>query len=71
MRQGFGDALSMAFELVATPALFAYIGLLVDRALGTVPLFVLLFSLIVLAYTVWKTFKSYERRMQRIERKDD
>src|SRR5205085_2570413 len=32
---GFGDALARAFEFVATPALFAFLGWLLDRWLGT------------------------------------
>lgn len=67
-RQGFGDALSMAFEMVATPALFAFFGFLLDRTIGTTPLFILLFSCIALTYTIWKTLKGYERRMQKYER---
>ena len=68
MRKGFGDALSMAFEMVATPALFAFFGFLLDRTAGTTPLFTLLFSCTVLTYTIWKTFKGYEKRMQEYER---
>lgn len=66
---GAGDALSTAFEMVATPALFAFFGLLVDRAVGTTPLFTLLFMSIVLAYVSWKVFKRYEQRMQAFESK--
>ena len=64
---GAGDALSTAFEMIATPALFAFFGLLLDRAVGTTPLFTLLFMSIVLAYTTWKVFKRYEQRMQTFE----
>ena len=64
---GSGDALSTAFEMIATPALFAFFGLLLDRGVGTTPLFTLLFMSIVLAYTTWKVFKRYEHRMQTFE----
>ena len=64
---GAGDALSNAFEMVATPALFAFFGLLLDRGVGTTPLFTLLFMSVVLAYTTWKVFRRYERRMQTFE----
>ena len=64
---GAGDALSTAFEMIATPALFAFFGLLLDRGVGTTPLFTLLFMSIVLAYVTWKVFKRYERRMQTFE----
>ena len=66
---GAGDALSTAFEMIATPALFAFFGLLLDRGVGTTPLFTLLFMSIVLAYTTWKVFKRYEQRMQAFENK--
>ncbi len=66
---GAGDALSTAFEMIATPALFAFFGLLLDRGVGTTPLFTLLFMSIVLAYTTWKVFKRYEQRMQTFENK--
>ena len=66
---GAGDALSTAFEMVATPALFAFFGLLLDRGVGTTPLFTLLFMSIVLAYVSWKVFKRYEQRMQTFESK--
>ena len=64
---GAGDALSTAFEMIATPALFAFFGLLLDRGVGTTPLFTLLFMSVVLAYTTWKVFKRYERRMDTLE----
>lgn len=35
---GFGNALSRAFELVVTPLVFAVLGWLLDRAFGTSPL---------------------------------
>ena len=66
---GAGDALSTAFEMVATPALFAFFGLLLDRGVGTTPLFTLLFMSVVLAYTTWKVFKRYEQRMRTFEDK--
>ena len=66
---GAGDALSTAFEMIATPALFAFFGLLLDRGVGTTPLFTLLFMSIVFAYTTWQVFKRYEQRMQTFENK--
>ena len=59
----------MAFEMVATPVLFAFFGYLLDRAVGTAPLFILVFSIVVLTYVVWRTFKTYERRMKKFERR--
>ena len=67
MPHGAGDALSTAFEMIATPALFAFFGLLLDRGVGTTPLFTLLFMSVVLAYTTWKVLKRYEQRMRTLE----
>ncbi len=64
---GAGDALSTAFEMTATPALFAFFGLLVDRGVGTAPLFTILFCAVVLAYTTWKVFRRYDQRMRALE----
>jgi hypothetical protein len=59
--RGFGDGLSAAFELVVTPAIFGFLGFLLDRVLGTVPLFTLVFSVAVLVYMVWKFWAQYMR----------
>ena len=67
MPHGAGDALSTAFEMVATPALFAFFGLLLDRGVGTTPLFTLVFMAVVLAYTTWKVFRRYDQRMRAFE----
>ncbi len=64
---GAGDALSTAFEMIATPALFAFFGLMLDKGVGTTPLFTLLFMSVVLAYTTWKVFKRYDHRMRSLE----
>ena len=39
LNNGFGEALAKAFELAVTPAIFAFLGHLLDRRLGTSPLF--------------------------------
>ena len=61
---GFGDALARAFEFVATPALFAFLGWLLDRWLGTVALFAVAFGLFVLWYEFWKMWAFYDARMK-------
>jgi F0F1-type ATP synthase assembly protein I len=63
LHNGFGDALVRAFELVVTPAVFAWFGWLLDRWLGTEPLFMLTFALIVFLYEVWKLFIRYDAAM--------
>jgi hypothetical protein len=67
LNNGFGDSLAKAFELVTTPALFGLLGFLLDRQLGTAPLFLLVFALGTFGYLSWKTWGSYERRMQEHE----
>jgi len=60
---GFGDALAKAFELAATPAVFGFLGWLLDRWLGTEPLFLVAFVVIVFVYEVWKLFLGYGTAM--------
>ena len=67
LNTGFGDALARAFELVATPGIFALLGWLLDRRLGTSPLFAFVFFFIVLSYVVWKMYVGYVADMKRHE----
>lgn len=67
-RQSAGDALSIAFELVATPAAFAFIGWLIDGALGTKPAFTLSLCLLTAVYAGWKTLRMYSDRMEAYDR---
>lgn len=60
-----GDALSVAFELVATPALFAFFGWLIDGALGTAPLFTLVLGLFTAVYAGWRALRTYSEQMNR------
>jgi F0F1-type ATP synthase assembly protein I len=69
LNNGFGDSLAKAFELVTTPAIFGLLGFFIDRKLGTTPLFLLVFALGTFCYLTWKTWGSYERRMQEHEAK--
>ena len=66
-REGFGDALAQAFELVVTPGLFGLAGYGLDRWLGTVPLFTIVLVVPVLAYMIWKLAYQYELRMRRYD----
>jgi len=63
-----GDALSIAFELVATPALFAFFGWLIDGALGTQPVFTLALCLLTAVYAGWKAVRSYSDQMEAYDR---
>jgi hypothetical protein len=67
LNNGFGESLAKAIELVTTPAIFGFLGYLLDRRLGTTPLFLLLFALMTFIYLAWKAWGSYERRMQEHE----
>lgn len=67
-RQSAGDALSIAFELVATPAVFAFLGWLIDRALDTQPIFTLVLCLLTAVYAGWKAVKTYSDRMDAYDR---
>ena len=65
----FGDTLAKAFEMVVTPAIFGFFGWLIDRAVGTTPLFTLVIGVLVFGYEVWKMWWQYEQDMQEQERK--
>ena len=67
LNNGFGDALSRAFELAVTPALFSGIGWLVDRWVGTTPLFTILLLLFAVAGVGYMTWFRYEEEMKRHE----
>jgi F0F1-type ATP synthase assembly protein I len=69
LNNGFGDSLAKAVELVLTPAIFGFLGHLLDRRLGTSPLFLLLFALFTFGYLCWRSWGSYEARMQEHEAK--
>ena len=69
LNTGFGDALARAFELVATPLIFAFFGWLLDRRLGTSPIFAFVFFFVVLGYLVWKMWMGYVADMKRHEQR--
>jgi F0F1-type ATP synthase assembly protein I len=66
---GFGDALARAFELVGTPAIFGWLGWLLDGRTGTRPMFTVLFALITFVYMTWKLWGEYDRAMDEQQRK--
>ena len=63
LNNGFGNALSKAFELALTPAIFGYLGWLLDGWAGTRPLFLVLFFLFTAGYTSWRMFGAYSQKM--------
>lgn len=64
LNQGFGNALSTAFELALTPAIFGLVGWRIDKWLGTSPLFLVFLFAFVMIYEFWKLFGSYTARMR-------
>lgn len=64
LNNGFGAALSRAFELAVTPALFAGLGWLIDRRLGTGPLFLVLAFLFAVAGVGYITWFRYDEEMK-------
>lgn len=67
INNGFGDTLARAFELALTPAIFAFLGHLLDRRLDTGPLFLLVFFAFVAGYEVWRMCVRYDTDMRREE----
>lgn len=61
---GFGDGLSRAFELAATPAIVAGLGWLLDSAVGTTPLFTLLFFAWGVIGMGVRTWYAYDQQMK-------
>lgn len=64
MNQGFGDGMSRAFELVATPLLFGVVGLLIDQVAGTAPAFVVAFGLFGVVGTFVRMWYGYDAEMR-------
>ena len=58
-----GDALAAAFELVATPALFAFFGWKIDDWLGTGPIFLLVLTILTASYSIYRLLAQYDREM--------
>ena len=54
------DGLVLALELVLTTTILAGLGFLLDGALGTRPLFMVLFGAFTLAYEVTKIVRGYD-----------
>ena len=64
LNRGAGDALSSAFALAVTPALFGFIGWRLDVWLGTTPLLLLFLFLLTVGYEIWKLFVRYDAQMR-------
>jgi hypothetical protein len=62
---GFGDGLARAFELAVTPAIFGVIGYGLDRWIGIVPVFTIVFALVTLCVKGYLMWLDYEQAMRR------
>lgn len=63
----YGDGMSIAFELVGTPAIVGGLGFLLDRWLGTTPIFTVALTLVALATVAGLTIWRYNAEMQRAD----
>lgn len=64
---GFGNTLARAFELAVTPLVFLGLGHLLDRALGTGPVFAVAFVALALAGSFARMYYRYDQEMRRHE----
>ena len=64
MRQGFGDAFAAAFELAVTPAIFGFLGWLLDGRIGTTTVFTIALTVVTLAYASYRLAHSYGRSLE-------
>ncbi len=65
--QGVGDGLSRTFELLVTPALFAGLGLLIDRWLGLTPVVTVALGVFGVVGTFLSFWYRYDANMRRHE----
>ena len=68
MNRGLGDGLARAFELAAVPALFGAGGWLIDRWLGTTPVFTMTLALVGFVGKLLAMWYHYAAQMERHER---
>jgi F0F1-type ATP synthase assembly protein I len=69
LSNGFGNALTRAFELVVTPMIAGFLGFLLDDNLGTRPLLMLVLFGSAFGYVVWKQYAVYSTAMDDAQRK--
>ena len=66
---GFGNGFARAFELAVTPALFGFLGHLLDLALGTSPVFLVVFALLCVIGMGVRMYYGYDQAMREEEAK--
>jgi F0F1-type ATP synthase assembly protein I len=64
---GTDDALSQALSLVVGPVFFGFLGYLLDQALGTGPIFALVFGLLAFSGAVAALYFRYQSAMAKHE----
>jgi len=67
LNRGLGDALAQAFDVAGTTAIFFVFGWLLDRWLGTKPLFMIVLTLFCLIGKTVLMLYTYNDRMKRLE----
>jgi len=68
LNNGFGNALARAVELTVSPVIFGLLGFLLDRWLGTRPLFMVALFAFTFGYLAWKQFSHYGAEMEKAQR---
>jgi F0F1-type ATP synthase assembly protein I len=63
LQSGMGDSFSRAVEFVATPAIFAFLGHLLDSRFGTGKLFMLVFGVLAVVGMLLRMFLAYSQAM--------
>lgn len=64
MSQAFSDEMTRGIELVATPVVVGLLGWLLDRAVGTTPLFTIGFAVFAVVATLIKLWYGYDAEMR-------
>lgn len=65
--KGFNDGLAQGIEMSVTPVLFSLLGLLLDRWLGTLPIFAIVFLVLAVTGTFAKAYFVYKHQMEQFE----
>ena len=65
--KGLDDGWTRAIELVLTPAVAGGLGFLMDRWLGTVPVFTIVFVVLAVVATFIKLWYAYEAKMRALD----
>jgi F0F1-type ATP synthase assembly protein I len=60
---GAGEGMSRAFELALTPAIIGGFGYLLDRWLGVLPVFTIIFFLVAICGVMARMYYAYVARM--------